>query len=201
MNTTFYSEEYIISNEAWTWITGFQAGKQFDYTNYYEVSNYGRIRSVNKIIKYKQVKPYFRKGRILKARVDVAKTRQLKGDIGYLSVSLSKNGIVKSFAIHKLVAEGFLGRCPNQYEIDHIDDNKHNNHIDNLQYLSTKEHHQKDFLGEKNGFCKFSDIHIQNAIVEYNNTNQTQRQICKKYNISTGHFCGIINNKRRQKVE
>lgn len=55
-------------------------------------------------------------------------------NVGYLQVYLSKNGKQKWFKIHKLVAEAFIPN-PNGYkEINHKDDNKENNVVENLEW-------------------------------------------------------------------
>lgn len=62
---------------------------------------------------------------------------------GYLQVRLSENNIQKNYLIHRLVAQAFI---PNTYDfdtIDHIDGNKKNNCISNLQYLSRGDNARK----------------------------------------------------------
>ena len=67
-------------------------------------------------------------------------TKPVKGSDGvYLTVSLSKNCIKRSFAIHRLVAEHFLEKPTGATEVNHKDGNKHNNHLDNLEWVTQKE--------------------------------------------------------------
>lgn len=54
---------------------------------------------------------------------------------GYKRVQLNKFGKRKNFLVHRLVYETFLGPIPEGYQIDHIDHDKTNNHIDNLRAL------------------------------------------------------------------
>ena len=84
-----------------------------DYDNY-EVSNFGNVRNTNT-------------NRILK---------QCKNNRGYLYVSLSKNGIGKKFSIHNLIALHFIPNPENLREIDHINQDKANNSISNLRWIS-----------------------------------------------------------------
>ena len=58
---------------------------------------------------------------------------------GYYRISISINNKVKSYYLHRLVAECYLGECLVGYEVDHIDGDKSNNHISNLQYLTKSE--------------------------------------------------------------
>jgi len=65
---------------------------------------------------------------------------------GYLRLALSNEGEAKNFFIHQLVAMTFLDHVPNgmQMVVDHIDNNKLNNHIDNLQLVSQRYNSSKD---------------------------------------------------------
>lgn len=82
------------------------------FEDLYEVSNEGRVR--NKIT-----------GRILKPN---------KIHKGYLQVSLCKDGERKPALVHRLVAQAFISN-PNHYpQVNHIDENKTNNCVDNLEW-------------------------------------------------------------------
>lgn len=58
---------------------------------------------------------------------------------GYHFVALTKNGKSKKYLVHRLVYEAFEGVIPANMTVDHIDGNKLNNSIDNLQLLSQSE--------------------------------------------------------------
>jgi hypothetical protein len=64
---------------------------------------------------------------------------------GYPSVSLNKGGKKKTTPVHVIVAQAFLGDRPNGFHINHIDGNKENNHIDNLEYVSPKDNMRHSF--------------------------------------------------------
>ena len=89
-----------------------------DYPNY-QISNLGRVKSLN----------YNRTGRekIMKPRKDKD---------GYLKVDLYKEGKHKTIHIHRLVAQTFLPNPNNLLEINHIDENKTNNRVDNLEFCT-----------------------------------------------------------------
>ena len=66
--------------------------------------------------------------------------RNVKGRDGtYLTVSLCKNSVNKTFSIHRLVAETFLPEHGERMEVNHKDGNKHNNHLDNLEWVEQKQ--------------------------------------------------------------
>ena len=92
-----------------------------DYENY-QVSNFGRVKRLgnNKNKKEKLLKPQ-------------------KNNNGYLHVGLSKNGIKKTFRINRLVYSTFVGDIPDGLEVNHIDENKENNKVDNLNLMTSKE--------------------------------------------------------------
>ena len=96
-----------------------------DFEQLYQVSNFGRVRSVDRTI-LTQRGPFRYKGKILSPSI---------GTNGYYGLVLRKNGCAYPKMIHRLVAEAFIGIPPNM-EVDHIDFNKLNNHISNLQILS-----------------------------------------------------------------
>lgn len=93
------------------------------YEGKYQVSNTGKVRSLN----------YRRWGvvRELKPRIE-------KTDDGYLSVMLHKNSIGKVFKIHRLVAQAFIPNPNNYPEVNHIDENKQNNNVLNLEWCDHK---------------------------------------------------------------
>lgn len=70
---------------------------------------------------------YNSRGRILKGRA---------ASSGYLQVRLpvGANTFI-NFTVHNLVAEAFLGKKPQGYDVDHIDFDRTNNRVDNLRYL------------------------------------------------------------------
>ena len=90
------------------------------YPNY-EVSNLGNVRSLN----------YRNTGKIqlLKA---------VNNGSGYLQVNLWKNGKMKHYSVHRLVAEAFIPNPDNLPEINHKDENKENNCVNNLEFCDRK---------------------------------------------------------------
>lgn len=102
-----------------------------NYEGLYQASNLGRIKSVKRY-----VNTYNGKAKCLKLiNENILKPNHTLN--GYLKVSLSKNGKAKTFLVHLLVARTFIGYSILQ--IDHIDGNKQNNNISNLEYVTQKE--------------------------------------------------------------
>ena len=99
------------------------------YNGMYQVSDLGRVKSF-----------WFNKIRILKAG---------KNKSGYYTVVLCKNKKQTSSDVHVLIAKSFLEHVPNGHEIvvDHIDNNKSNNKLSNLQLITHRLNTSKDRKG------------------------------------------------------
>lgn len=90
------------------------------YEGLYQVSNLGRVKSLPRRGTYST--PH-----ILTPSEDKS---------GYLLIGLVKNSIRKTKRIHRLVAEAFIDNPDKLAEINHIDENKHNNHVSNLEWCT-----------------------------------------------------------------
>lgn len=99
------------------------------YEGWYEVSNLGRVRSVERIVYYSNNKIYLCKSRI-------RKPNKVRG--GYLTCDLWKNSKHKTFAVHRLVAQAFLPNPDNLPQVNHRDEDKTNNHVSNLEWCDGK---------------------------------------------------------------
>lgn len=99
-----------------------------DYEDLYQVSNYGQVR--NK--KTKEVRrPFVDRG-------------------GYLEVGLYKNGATKNITIHQIVVESFIRRYDKTTEqCNHINHNRQDCRLQNLEILSIGEHHQDQITRQR----------------------------------------------------
>lgn len=98
-----------------------------DYENYYEISNFGNFRSLDRYITRSDGVTQLRKGRLI--------TQHLNSD-GYLQAKLCKDGVIRTVRIHRLVADAFLPNPDELPEVNHKDCNRANNHISNLEWCS-----------------------------------------------------------------
>ena len=96
----------------------------------YEVSNLGRVKSKERIVITKQNKKYRVKEKILKP--------QINNKTGYIQYTLIKDKKQITKLAHILVAETFLNKTNDNLEINHKDENKLNNRLDNLEYCTHK---------------------------------------------------------------
>jgi hypothetical protein len=118
----------IEATEVWKDIAGFGP--------VYQVSNLGRVRSLDHWFYSKLIgKDVFRRGRII---------AQTFTTFGYKQITIKKGQNKKTIAVHKLVYETFVGRYDSvRFQIDHIDNDKLNNSLDNLQILTCRENSAK----------------------------------------------------------
>lgn len=103
------------------------------YEGYYQVSNFGNVRSLDRWVKDNGTL-VFKQGIFLSP---------VKQSIGYLQVALNFEGTVKKKYIHRLVMETFNPTDNPKLEINHIDENKENNMITNLEWVTHKENINK----------------------------------------------------------
>ena len=110
------------------------------YEGIYQVSNEGRIKSIPHCIKANK----HGGKRIAEERIKNITI----GWHGYLWVSLCKNGKSKTYSVHRLVAITFI-KNPNEFPaVNHIDGNKENNHVSNLEWCTN---HENQMHASRNG--------------------------------------------------
>jgi len=145
------------------------------YEGYYQVSNLGEVRSLDRTIlltRYGEETSH-KKGRILKSSLN---------GYGYLVLRLNKDGRGKTIKVHHLVWDTFGGKPRNGHklQVDHIDENKINNRVDNLQLLSHRANLSK-------GKAKFRDLPTGVWWYSQQKKYASQIQINKKQ-IHVGYF-------------
>lgn len=154
-----------------------------DFEGYYEASTLGRIRSVDRDVKLSngQIRHY--KGRIIIPHLS---------NRGYMLLSLYVKGKEYKFSVHSLVVKTFLGN-PEGMEVNHKDENKVNNRLHNLEYVT----HQYNLnYGSHNvnmatTLCKrVAKYGLQGTLLGvYNNSKEAAASIGRKPNTSIGSCC------------
>jgi hypothetical protein len=137
------------------------------YETLYQASNLGQVKSLDR----KNRRGYNIKGVILG-----------KGNKGYNTVSLCRGLNKKIYNTHQIIAITFLNHtpCGHRVVVDHIDGDKHNNKISNLQLISQRENSSKD---KKGGSSKYIGVHWH----KYSNSWTSQIRINGKIK-SLGYF-------------
>lgn len=117
------------ANEVWRPIAGFE--------DLYEVSNLGRVRSLDRyypdiiVLPSGKLAPYHRKGKMMSLHTDKR--------TGYVFICLRKNdGKGHNNFVHRLVAQAFIPNPNNLPEINHKDECKTNNRADNLEWCDSR---------------------------------------------------------------
>lgn len=152
-----------------------------NYVGYYQVSNLGNVRSLDRTITYKKGVPTERakcgkkllKGRPIKLQTNKA---------GYQYVILNKNNKKKSLLVHRLVAIAFLDNINNLPEVNHLDGIKSNNYIDNLEWSNSSNNVEHAY---KTGLMttKLSNQQVVN-IKQLIKQGLTQREIGAMFGVS-----------------
>ena len=147
----------IIEDEIWQDIP--------NYENEYQISNYGRVRS-------------------LKNNKFHIKTPILGRTQDYYSIGLTHNGIKKQYSIDRLVAETFIPNPNNYPEVNHKDENPKNNHIDNLEWVTHSQNVKHSSYRQSYPVAQYDENF--NLIAEYPSLAEAERQTgCARTNIKS----------------
>lgn len=95
----------------------------------YQVSNLGRVKSLDRMVIRHNRPDYLLAGKVLK---------QHDNGKGYMTISLCVDGKPKTTYVHRLVAEAFIPNPNNLPEVNHKDENPENNNVSNLEWCSGK---------------------------------------------------------------
>lgn len=125
------------------------------YENLYRVSNLGRVKSLN----------YRRTGKEKIIKLGIIK--------GYLCAHLCKDGKQKQYLIHRLVATAFILNPNNLLEINHKDEDKTNNRVENLEWCSR---HYNINYGHRNQKISKKVLCVETGVV-YPSTMQVEREL------------------------
>lgn len=168
--------------EIWKDVKGFES--------YYQISNYGKVKSLSRI-----------------CRANTCGIRNIKEKIlsmcqsknGYYTVILCKNGKHKSVSIHRLVAETFIPNPENKKEVNHKDENKLNNYVGNLEWCDRVYNANFGTGVERCAKQKFKPV----AMIELE-TNKvlktfiSQKEASKIMKISNKNISSVCRGKRNE---
>jgi hypothetical protein len=147
------------------------------YEGYYQVSNYGNIKSIRE-------GKYF-KHKILKAKIT---------DKGYKLVCLFKDGVAVNKKVHRLVAIAFLQNSFNKPDINHINGDKSDNSIMNLEWVTKSENMKHAY---ESGLMKLNIDRISKKVIDtkkniiYNSIKEASYSI----GLNTSYLSSILNGK------
>lgn len=142
------------------------------YEKTYEVSNMGRVRNKN--------------GKELRLSLTA---------FGYTKINLSEKGKYKTFRVHRLVAQAFIENPLNKPCINHIDCDRANNNLENLEWATHLENTRYALrLGRKQykGKLKRNDVEF----IRFLKGKIMQKDICEMYNLTSGHVSSILSGRK-----
>lgn len=176
-----------MKEEIWVSVKGFEG--------IYEVSNLGRVKSLNRFVKYTTKEGgYQRKEKILNQKIC---------DNGYNAVRLFKNAKGREWKVHIVVAENFgLPKSKGQKYINHKNGCKTDNRLDNLEWCTQSENMIHAY---ENGFAKGQkgSDHPGNVLTEeevikirkLHSGGMVQRRIAEEYGVCFQTISLIVNRK------
>lgn len=162
------------------------------YENLYEISNLGRIRSVDRYVIYPNIKtPHLHKGRYLSPEVNVN---------GHLRVTLSKNGKTARFFLHRLVASQFCDGYAEGLVVNHKNGIKTDNRYTNLEWCTVADNVKHavetglwDRRCERGTGAKLT--REQALFIRQNKGVKKKKTLAEQFNVSLGAIDGIWYNR------
>ena len=121
---------FFVEQEIWKPVVG--------YEGVYEVSNKGRIKSLERIVNAKNRQIHKRES-----------IRNLKINDGYYYVTLAKNSKRETIAVHRIVAMAFIEKPNGKNHIDHINTNRLDNRVENLKWCTRLENARNPITHKK----------------------------------------------------
>lgn len=160
------------------------------YEGLYEVSNFGRVRSLDRYVRNNDA--YNRKicGKIMKPHMN---------ENGYMIVSLRNGGERhKKYRVHRLVALAFLPNPNNYTDVNHKDEVKHHNNLDNLEWCNRSYNSLYGTAQERLSKHKYHPVEMRDV----NNGRiirkfESIKQASQDMNIKRSHISRVCRGERK----
>lgn len=158
-----------------------------EFEGYYLISNFGRVFSTSKLRSVN-----FEKGKSQRLGRNLILS-PYKTKNGYLQISFKLYPINKKRYIHRLVAKAFISNPDNKKQINHLDGNKSNNRVENLEWCTNQEnrnHAVKNFL-QKTLLNKKQVLEIRSKFIP---RKYPAIKLAKEYGVSKSCIQGVLYN-------
>jgi hypothetical protein len=170
--------------QVWKYIDGFE--------DLYMVSNFGSVKSLEKM--------WATHNKAIRTKPETI-MKQSKDSNGYFQVCLSKGGKAKNYLVHRLVAKAFIENPHNKGDVNHINCNKTDNRVENLEWATRSENikHALDnnlvdsAKGSRHGMSLLKEqdvIEIRSLKDKY-----TKKQLAEMYGVGRRSINEILNGK------
>lgn len=187
--------------EIWKGITEFEGN--------YEVSNLGRVRSVERILIRSNGTTHTRVSKVLKPATD--------GN-GYLRCALSFNGKLYTRKVHRLVAQAFIENDVDGLVVNHLNFNRQDNRVENLEWCTALENANHSIkagrfqmkaddalrlrsvnntpkAGSLNGIAKLTEDKVVEILKKYTPTVYTRKMLAEEYGVMPATIKDIVNRR------
>lgn len=158
--------------EEWRPIKGFES--------LYEVSNLGNVRSLDRVIYSEKRSNQIWKGKQLSIK------KKNKG--GYHLITLNKNGKQYYFTIHRLVAEAFIPNPLNLPQVNHKDENKSNNRVENLEWCTESYNHNYGTAIERANLKRNVSVNQYTLTMEFVKQWKSMKDVERELGIGAGNI-------------
>lgn len=179
------------SREVWKDVIG--------YETFYQVSNFGNVRSLDRVVNKLNGIFYMRKGKLCV---------QSKSNLGYMTVGFTVNNKKVNKYVHRLVAEAFITNMNDYPQVNHIDCDKTNNRMYNLEWCTNSQNHihasknglnklhlhRVAYSGEENGRALLTKEQVLEIKQKYIPYKYSAKKLSKDYNVSESCITHILNN-------
>ena len=192
----FYNINHLFEGEIWKDVEG--------YEGYYQISNCGRAKSLDRVFdhknKYNFLSQRRQKGRMLKQSFSRKKN-------GYLVVGFSKENIHDVRTVHSLVAKYFILNPENKPQVNHKTGDKTKNHYTLLEWSTALENtghavqsrlRENHIRGEGTYNHKISESQVRKIRLEYKEG--SAKALSKKYGVTESNILLIVKRKRWKHV-
>ena len=160
------------------------------YEGEYQISNFGRVRSLDKKVNVKNNYTAIKHGKILK----------LHKKLRYKYIMLSSKNVTKMCRVHILVARAFVENPQKKTQVNHINGNKFDNRAENLEWVTPKENLIHAWKNELNKRCEPKEIFQYDKNGRFIMRYESAKEASRKTGIDHANICRCASGKKYRKT-
>lgn len=169
-----------LNKEVWVGIKG--------YENMYQISNLGRVKSLERWVNHGLSEKQFVENKILKPRLY---------NNGYFFIVLCRDGKKKNSSIHRLVASAFIENIGNKEWVNHKNGIKIDNDVNNLEWVTSSENRIHAFTTGLQKPHSLKPIIANKKNGEFVGKFESIHDASRKLNLLPSHICSVCSGKRK----